>query len=125
MHQEATIASLGKADRLDGITRPILMGLLVLYGFATTTVPLADTLLEIAAHESVQHIEEVSAPHSVGHDELTCALCQFVGLPSLAPPTKPQIGLQNTRPMLPSAAEVLPHALRWFSPLGPRGPPPA
>lgn len=74
-----------RADILpDRMKRLLLLGVLVLYGSATASMPLADSLLESTANSHVDHIEQVSAPSSIGHDELTCPLCQFVGLASIA-----------------------------------------
>ena len=109
--------------RLKALTRRTLFGLMVVYGTATTFVPFADSLLETAAHDSVEHFDNDKPPCGVGHDELTCALCQFVGLSSLAPPGGFQFHLQGSHSLSFTVAKQSPRVSHRFSPLGPRGPP--
>ena len=106
-------------------TRRVLFGVMVVYGAATTLVPLADSLLETAAHASVEHFDDDSPPCGIGHDALTCPLCQFVGLTFLLPPVGFEFYLQRSPPLFLTVAQQFPEVSRWFFPLGPRGPPPA
>ena len=110
-------------SRLKASTRRALFGLMVVYGAATTFVPLADSLLHTAAHASVEHFDDDTPPCGVGHDELTCALCQFIGLSSLTPPAGFQFNLQGLHLLSLTVAELSPRVSHRFSPLGPRGPP--
>ena len=111
--------------RMSASRRRALFALLVVYGIATTLVPFADSLLETAAHEGVEHFEPVSPPCNVGHDQISCPLCRFVSLASKAAPPCCELDLQDSHPCFTAAALALPRDTRWFSPLGPRGPPPA
>ncbi len=111
--------------RLKASSRRALFGLMVVYGIATVFVPFADSLLETAAHEAVEHFEEVSPPCGIGHDQLTCPLCPFVGLASVAVRNRSQFDLRDSQPISIGVAEALPRTSLLFSPLGPRGPPPA
>ena len=117
--------SLRRVDRLHRIARPILFGVMVLYGCATILVPLADSVLETAAHETVEHFEKVSPPCGFGHDQLTCPLCQFISLPSIAHDISCQLDFEQSQLPSNAVARSLPRVTRLFSPLGPRGPPPA
>ena len=111
--------------RLRASTRRALFGVMVVYGAATTLVPFADSLLETAAHASVEHFDDDSRPCGVGHDALTCPLCQFVGLTFLVQPVGFEFDLQLSQTLFLTVAQQFPEVSRWFFPLGPRGPPPA
>ena len=112
-----------KHRRLQTSGRLVLAGLMVVYGAATIFVPLADSLLETAAHQTVEHFEANSPACGIGHDHLTCPLCQFISLASIAHDISLEIRHRHLQPLSNAIGEALPELARRFPPLGPRGPP--
>ena len=105
------------------LATPIFGALLVLYATATWAVPLADALIELEVQGNVEHFDDYAPPCNVGHDELTCPFCQFLGLPNLASNGGVHLTILPSRIDSPKAVDSVGlYAHRWLK-LGPRGPP--
>jgi len=109
--------------RTKRLIRPILIGVLLLYGSATAAVPLADSLHHAHVHShDVQH-DGISERCTNGHDELTCPLRHIVVQWAVACATLCDFDIGDWLAVEASTSVSLFYVLQRASPHGARGPP--
>ena len=114
-----------KTAKANRVIRPVLLGVLLLYGFGSTAVPLADSIHHFHVHSHDDHHYHLAAPCSVGHDALTVPLCQFVGLAVISCSNPYSLDHSEWYAATPGTGETRHHVDQRTSFLGPRGPPAA
>ncbi len=113
-----------RGPKIRWFATPLIGVVLVMYATATWMVPLADAFIHAEVQGNVEHIDEKAPPCNIGHDELTCPFCQFLGLPNHGGTTGINLSLRPAQAEWNKATEdVTIGAHHWFA-LGPRGPPP-